>query len=126
MKDVFGFAEHQEKATYGLGYKLTLTRNSDNCVLKKDNAINNAKNKINAIEWYIPHYTASLQQEKILMDQIANKIPTELQYVERSVFMKEVYIQNIWNFELGTQEGINIPIWIIIGLQQRDIQTHKF
>ena len=26
LKDVFGFAEHQEKATYGLGYKLTLTR----------------------------------------------------------------------------------------------------
>ena len=35
LKDVFGFAENQEKATYGLGYKLTLTRNSDNAVLKK-------------------------------------------------------------------------------------------
>ena len=30
LKDVFGFSEHQEKATYGLGYKLTLTRNTDN------------------------------------------------------------------------------------------------
>ena len=26
LKDVFGFAELQEKATYGLGYKLTLTK----------------------------------------------------------------------------------------------------
>ena len=26
LKDVFGFAEYQEKATYGLGYKLTLTQ----------------------------------------------------------------------------------------------------
>ena len=25
LKDVFGFTEHQEKATYGLGYKMTLT-----------------------------------------------------------------------------------------------------
>ena len=25
LKDIFGFAEYQEKATYGLGYKLTLT-----------------------------------------------------------------------------------------------------
>ena len=25
LKDIFGFAEHQQKATYGLGYKLTLT-----------------------------------------------------------------------------------------------------
>ena len=35
LKDIFGFAEHREKATYGLGYKLTLTRNTDNAVLKK-------------------------------------------------------------------------------------------
>ena len=29
LKDIFGFAEHQEKETYGLGYKLTLTRITD-------------------------------------------------------------------------------------------------
>ena len=46
LKDIFAFAEHQEKATYGLGYKLTLTRNTDNAVLNKDNAINKAKFKI--------------------------------------------------------------------------------
>ena len=51
LKDVFGFAEYQEKATYGLGYKLTLTRNTDNAVLNKANATNNAKLQINAIEW---------------------------------------------------------------------------
>ena len=27
LQNNFCFAEHQEKATYGLGYKLTLTRN---------------------------------------------------------------------------------------------------
>ena len=32
LKDVFGFAEHQENATYGSGYKLTIQRNSDNHV----------------------------------------------------------------------------------------------
>ena len=51
LKDVFSFAEHQHKATFELGYKLTLTGNTDNVVLNKDNAINNAKSKINAIEW---------------------------------------------------------------------------
>ena len=34
--------------------------------------------------------------------------------------MKELNTQNWWSVELGTQEGIRIPIWIIIGLQQRD------
>ena len=28
MTDVFGFAEHQENATYGLRYKFTLKRNN--------------------------------------------------------------------------------------------------
>ena len=43
LKDVFGFAEYQEKATYGLRYKLSLTRIPDNAVLNKANAINNGK-----------------------------------------------------------------------------------
>ena len=49
-----------------------------------------------------------------------NKVPTELQFVERSAFMEEVNTQNLWSFELGTHEGIFIPIWIIIGFQQRE------
>ena len=109
LKDVFGFAEYQEKGTYGLGFKLTLTRNSDNAVLNKAHATNNAKIKINAIEWYVPHFICSLQQQSILSKQIINKTPTQIQYPERSVFLEEVNTQNFWTFELGTQEGINIP-----------------
>ena len=78
LKDVFGFTEYQDKGTYGLGYKLILTRNTDNAVLKKVNAINNGKIKINAIEWYVPHYTPSMQQQAILSKQILNKTPTEI------------------------------------------------
>ena len=122
LKDVFGFAEYQEKGTYGLGYKLTLTRNTDNAVLNKANAINLGKIKINALEWYVPHYTPSMQQQSILSDQILNKKPTQIQYPERSVFMKEVNTQNFWTFELGTQEGINIPTWIFVAFQQNDRQ----
>ena len=122
LKVIFGFAEYQEKATYGLGYKLTLTRNSDNAVLNKGNAINNGKTKINAIEWYVPHYTPSLQQQTLLSKQILNKTSTENKNPERSIFMKEANTQNFWTFELGTQEGINIPIWIFVVFQQNDRQ----
>ena len=76
LKDIFGFTEHQEKATYGLGYKLTLTRNSDNAVLNETNATAIGKIKINSIEWYLPYYTASLKEQGILMKQITDKIPT--------------------------------------------------
>ena len=121
LKDVIGFAEYQEKGTYGLDYKLTLTRNTDNAVLNKANAINLGKTRINAIEWYIPHYTPSIQQQSILSKQILSKTPTQIQYPERSVFMKEVNTQNFWTFELGTA-GINIPTWIFVAFQQNDRQ----
>ena len=39
--------------------------------------------------------------------------------------MKEVNTQNFWTFELGTQEGINIPIWIFVGFQQNDRQNNQ-
>ena len=123
LKDIFGFAEHLEKGTYGLGYNLTLTRNRDNAVLNKDNAINNSIIKINIIDCSVPYYTPSLGQTKLLIDHIVKKMPTQLRYIERSVFvLKEVDTQKLWKFELGTQKGINDPIWTIVGFQQCDRQ----
>ena len=125
LKDVFGFAEHQEKATYGLGYKLTLKRNKDEAVIDKVAGISDARIKIDHIHWYVPHYTPSMSQQAIMSKQILNKTPTELRYIERSVFMKQVNNQNVWNFELGSPENMNVPIWIIIGFQQQDRQDSQ-
>ena len=46
LKEVFGFAEHQEITTYGIGYKLTLTRKKYEALLDKTKAITGARNKI--------------------------------------------------------------------------------
>ena len=120
LKDNFGFAEHQEKGTYGLGYKLTLTRNTDSTVLNKDNAVANGRVKINSLDWYVPHYSVDLEKYTKLMTQIKKNTPTLLHYPERPVFIKEVITQNLWTFELGTQEGINVPIWIFVAFQQNE------
>ena len=120
LKDVFGLAEGQKKATYGLGYKLTLTRNKDEAVIDKVAGIAEARIKIDHIHWYVPQYTPSMSQQAIMSKQILNKTPTELRYVERSVFMKQVNNQNLWNFELGSLENMNVPIWVIIEFQQQD------
>ena len=125
LKDFFGFAEHQEKATYGRGYKLTLTRNKVEAVIDKAGATADARINIDHIHWYVAHYMPSMQQQSIISKDILNKTPTELRYVERSVFMKEVKNQNLWNFELGSQESMNVPIWIIIRFQQRDKQDSQ-
>ena len=125
LKDIFGFAEYQEKGTYGLGYKLTLTRNTDNAVLNKDNAVANGRVKINSLDWFLPHYSPNLEEYNKLMNQIKKNTPTLLHYIERSVFMKEVNTQNLWTFELGTQKGINVPIWIFVASQQNDRQNDQ-
>ena len=62
LGDFFGFAEHQEKATFELGYKLTLTKYSDNAVLNKNNGTSEGKIKIKSYELYIPQKTPSVTQ----------------------------------------------------------------
>ena len=39
--------------------------------------------------------------------------------------MKEVTNQNLWNFELGSHENMNVPTWNIIGLHQRALQNSQ-
>ena len=60
LEDIFGFAECQEKATYGLGYKLILTRTKDDGVIDKAGGIADAGIRIDHIHWYVPHYTPSI------------------------------------------------------------------
>ena len=47
--DVFVFAEHQEKDTYGLGYKLSFTRNKDEAAIDKAAGVADVRMKIDQI-----------------------------------------------------------------------------
>ena len=123
LEDTFGIVENQDTATYGLGYNLTLTRNTHNSVLNKANATNSVKIKISATEWSVQHYTVSLEEYNKLLNQIVNKTPTDFHYPERCVFKKEVITQSFWTFELGVQEAISVPIWIYVVFQQKGRHT---
>ena len=59
------------------------------------------------------------------MKHIRSKVATDIHYVGRSVSMQEVKNQKVWQFHLGTEEGINIPIFIIIGFQQHDRENSQ-
>ena len=125
LRDVFGFAECQEKATCGLEDLLTLKRDNDSSVLNRTNSTNIANFKIRSIEWYVLHYTPSMEQKKVISNQILSKIPTELQNLEWSVFMKEINTRNFWTSESWNQEGKNFSIWIIVDFQQGDRQDSQ-
>ena len=125
LKDLFGFAD-QEKITYGLGYSLTLKRNNNNDSIIRDNGVDAAKIVIKDIGWYIPHYVPSLENQQLVMDQILDKDTTEIYYMKRIVFRKDVNTNNNRTFELGNS-GESTPSFIIVGFQARnkiDSQTH--
>ena len=95
LKVLFGFAECQEKATYCLGYRLTLTRNKDNAVVDKVAGTADARTKSDYIHCYVPFFIPSLEQENTLMKLNIKNMATELKYIERFLFMKEIKIQNL-------------------------------
>ena len=127
---MFGFAD-QEKITYGLGYTLTLKRNTHNDAILRGNAVVAAKVVVKDMGWYIPHYVPNLENQQLVMDQILNKDPTELHYIERVVFRKDVNTNNNWTFELGNASGSSgdsSPLFVIVGFQARnkiDSQIHN-
>ena len=57
LKDDFGYAGGQEKASHGLGFTLTLTQNDDDAALQTALALADARIKTDHIHWYVPHHT---------------------------------------------------------------------
>ena len=55
LKDSFGFAD-QEKITYGLGYTLTLKRNTIKYMILRGAGVDAAKVVVKGISWNIQHY----------------------------------------------------------------------
>ena len=117
LTDLFGFAD-QEKVIYGLGYTITLKRNNNNDPIIRGNGVDAAKIFIKDIGWYVPHYTPSLENQQIMIDQLLYKDPTELYYMERIVFRKDVKTTNNWTFDLGNS-GESTPTFVIDGFQAR-------
>ena len=122
---MFGFAD-QEKISYGSGYTLKLKRNTNNDMILRGAGVDAAKVVVKDISWYIPHYVPNLENQQLVMDQILNKDSTELHYIERVVFRKDVNTNNIWTFELGKSNNESCPIFVIVGLQDRKKLIHKY
>ena len=125
VKDVFGFAERQQKATNDLAYNLTLTKNIKDDVLTKTEAIADALITIDRICWFVPYYTPSIPQQGKLSKQFLSEALMVLRFIVRSVFMQELNNQNLRNFEWGSQESMNVPTYVIITFQQTDRQDSQ-
>ena len=103
-----------------------MQRNSVNHVLGH-RAGTNAENLVLAgrvtmedLSWFVPQYTLSISNQKLLLGHISSKAPTKLSYIKRSSYMKDVTTESNWTFELGIGDGIDILIYVIVGFMQRD------
>ena len=109
-----------------MGYKLTLQRNSDNYVLSHpdgtdaENLVLSGRVMINDLSWCIPHLTPCISNQNLMLEIIISKSATELSYIKRSSYMKDVTTENNWNFELGVGNGVDVTICIIVGFIQRN------
>ena len=117
----------QDNCTYGSGYELTLQRNIFNHVIGHPAQANDAANValagrviIDDKNLYVPHYTAILLNQKLMLGHIVSKAATEISYIKRSSHMKHVATENNWIFELGVGDGIDIPIFVVVGFMQSD------
>ena len=66
------------------------------------------------ISWYVPQYTPSISNQKLMFGHKVSIIPTELSYNKRLSYMKDVTTENNWNFELGVGDGIDIPLYVTV------------
>ena len=124
LKHVFGFAEHQEKATYHLGHKITLRRSSDNHVLSHK-AGTKAANLVSAVRvvfedfrWYFLHYTPKLAEQNLLVERFVSRAATEFSYHKRSSYTKYVTTESNYTFEQVAQSGIDVPFLVKCYLMQ--------
>ena len=102
-----------------MGYTRTPKRNKNNDPIYRTAGVDAAKTVIKHISWHIPHYTPSLENQQFMMDQLLNKDPTELYYMELIVFREDVNTNNNWTFDLGNS-GESTPIFVIVGFQARN------
>ena len=55
-----------------------------------------------------------------MLGHIASETATELSYIKRSSYMKDVTSEKNWTFELGVGDSIDVPIYVKVGFMLRD------
>ena len=95
LKDVFGFAENQEKPTYGLSYKLTPKRNKKEALLDKAPETADARNKVDHIPWYGLPYTASVSHQVFCQNKFWLRHPLSFDILKDPLLWKKYLIKII-------------------------------
>ena len=55
-----------------------------------------------------------------MLGHIVSNAATELSYIKRSSYMKDITTENVWTFELVVGDGFHKPIFKKVGFMQKD------
>ena len=132
-----------KKATYRLGYIITIRRNSDVNFLNHEIALGSvaasARATVDAaifvsqrkitrtdISWYLPHYSLKTVQYAILSEHLISRAPTDLSNNEKSLLKINVIIEKNWTFDSGVESGNNMPFYNSLGILERSGSGHHY
>ena len=130
MSDLFGFVIDLDKIIYGLGFKLILKRiNNDRALFRVNagaDAVGNDGNKdIRDISWCVPSIDPSNGNRIIVQKGLSKKNNVDFSYYERKTFYK--YVPNATNFlfDLGVENGMERPQYIIVGFENNNVKEQS-
>ena len=114
LKNVFGFAEHQENGIYALGYFDSQKGHIDHDVENREGGVDA---KIDTIDCgrYVPPYRAGTLDYVKQRKNKTSRVPTELKHI------KICYCKTYTNYfvlHLGVGNGSNISIHVPLKIQK--------
>ena len=131
MSDLFGFLNDLEKIIYGLGFKLILKRNNNDRALFRVNAGadavgNDANIDIRGMSCCAPSIDPSNDNGIIVQKGLSKKNNVDFSYYESKTFYKNVPYATNFLFDLGIENGMERPQYIIVGFENNNVneQTH--
>ena len=78
------------------------------------------------ISWFVAYYTPSRPRKSMLSRHNTSKAPTEVHFIEKSVFMQGKKFQKNGSFKLGVEKEGSVSVFIEGGLQLTDrIKSQK-
>ena len=124
LKHIFGFCEDYNKILYGMKQTLTLTRNDNNDVISRANAVDNGKIKLDKISWYMPHVLPADKDKMELYKIIEKKEKLPVGY--RMIQCDAASVpKTSFTWRLTVKSSPEVPRFIIVGFQTNKLDSQR-
>ena len=117
LKHLFGFCEDYYKVVYGLKHGLILTRNNDENAIFRANGVDNGKNTLSKISWFMPDVTPADKDKMELYKIIERKAKLFVGYKMIQCTNASIPQSTSVSWRLSVKSSPEVPRFIIVGFQ---------